>query len=201
MRKLVLTVGVVGFLAGAVSAQYRRPANVPRPPQIPLAQPGVPQLNPNSAAAPVTNPAQLNSTLTNVPSASVYIPPRPYGYGNTYYVNNPYPPFGYPSGGFTGMAAPSGQFYAVLGGPAPSNPFVSNFPNSPTWGNMTGMAPNGQPWAYPFNVYNFNNLPQYPIMMNAPVVGQSNGWLPNPAPAVNPNNFGVQAIPGINGLR
>lgn len=199
MRFLLYSSATIVLLTAVVSAQstVRRPGT-PQPTNIPLQQSSVPQFNPNG-------------NRTGLPSTTVYTsPPRYYGgYGPTYIINNnnnanAYP-YGYPSGGFTGNQAPSGQFYAILGGPAPSNPFISNAnPMQQTWQNTTGVNANGQPWQYPFNFYNFNNMPQYPqIMNNAPVVGQTNGFFPNQQPGgpVQPNNFGIQAVPGINAIR
>jgi hypothetical protein len=209
MRLFTLTAACAACLMTApfASAQAKRAAPQPQQPPtfIPLHQPFAPQMNPRAGQVPVINPAQLTPGVNGVPGSTVYVPPF-YRNGvnanfpGSVYVINRYNPYGYPAGGFTGVAANSGQFYAFMGGPAPTNPFVSNIsPVNSTWPNATGLSPTGQPWNFPFGYYNFSNLPQYPMMMNAPVVGQSNGFFPNPQPPAV-NEFGVQQVPGINGF-
>ena len=170
--RLLLSSLVVGFLATSASAQVRQP--------LPRAGQGVPGSN-------VITPMRTFS---------------PYG-GNNYFINNGNATnnssFGNPSYGFNGMQS-SGQFYAIMGGPAPSNPFVNNT-NSfrQTWPN--GNSAFVQQSKLPFNTYNFTNQQPMPgFMNNAPVVGQANGFFPNqgPVPAA-PNNNGP-VFQGLNGF-
>jgi len=138
-----------------------------------------------------------------VPGSTVIAPVRhfgPYG-GNNYFINNGNSSFGNNSYGFTGTPS-SGQFYAILGGPAPSNPFVNNTsPFRQNWPN-NGATPFGQHQGLPFPTYNFNNQPQMPAFNNAPVVGQANGFFPNQPPAApGPNNNNnMPMFPGLNGF-
>lgn len=169
------------------------------PTSIPIFQPTVPNGNAYGSRLVVNPSYTLPGPSFNTPGTAVYVPPRYVGTPGSVYWNNPSPyAFGAPSGGFQGMTASNGQFYSVYGGsPAPTNPFVSNVaPIAQTWPNTTGVNGYGPPWQYPFQGLN-NNLPQYPMIMNAPVVGQSNGLFQPAQPVGPPNNFGVQIVPGI----
>ncbi|MEI7685931.1 MAG: hypothetical protein WCL32_12965 [Planctomycetota bacterium] len=137
-----------------------------------------------------------------VPGSTVIAPVRhfgPYG-GNNYFINNGNnSSYGNNSYGFTGTTT---SFYTILGGPAPSSPFVNNtIPFHQNWPN-NGATPFGQQQGLPFPVHNFNNQSQMPAFNNAPVVGQANGFFPNQppaAPGLN-NNNNLQMFPGINGF-
>ena len=208
MRTFALTAALAGIFAAAPVASAQFGVRKIQTPNIPIQQSSVPTSNPVQHS--VTNPLQMTPGVNNVPGSMVYVPPRYVNYpGSTYIVNNynngTNNPYGYPSGGFNGYTASSGQFYAMMGGPAQGNPFLGNVPAiQPTWTNGTGVNASGQPWSYPFNSYNFNYLPQYPYLVNAPtVVGQANGFFPNQPPAIGQpapkNNFGIQQVPGLNG--
>jgi hypothetical protein len=192
--------------------------------KLPKLQPPAAQPAPSATPAgqiTVSSPVLPTAGVNGVPGANVYLPPsyansvnysgypgsmyygaRYYPYGNNPYGYNPY---GYAAGGMSG-AVPSGQFYAFLGGPAATNPFANNgILAASNWVNATGLPFNGQPWNAPPNYLNFSNNPPYPAFTAAPVVGQSNGFFPNPAlplgaPAPQ-NNFGILNVPGINGNR
>lgn len=207
MRAILWTGVVIATTTSFVHAQVT-PAPPRQGPGVPLQQSRVPQMNPVARQVPTSNPLTMVPGVNGVPGSTVYTPQRYYPrVGNTYVINNynngTNNPFGVPSTGFQGGFA-SGQFYSNLGGPAPSNPFVGNVPPiQQTWPRATGVGVNGQPWNFPFQYYNFNNTPQFPQIVNAPVVGQSNGLFPpQPNPFGDPrqNPFGVQVVPGLNGF-
>lgn len=201
MRSLLLTAAAFASITPLASAQYRNPT-------IPLQQSSVPQMNPNAGRMMIANPQQMGNGT--VPGSTVFVPPRYVNNtGSTYIINNynngNNNPFGTPAGGFNGLTASSGQFYAVMGGPAATNPFIGNVAPIPQqWPSTLGGNRFNQQTSTPFNYYNFTNQPQYPYMLNAPtVVGQANGFFPNQPAAVappQPNNFGVQMVPGLNGF-
>jgi len=197
MRLCALTAACAFFVNAVPSASAQLPP-APQPPGGRVNFPDVSRLTPG---------------VNGVPGSTVYLPPyyrngAVYYNGPTYIMNryNPYG-YGYAYGGFNGFPANSGQFYAFMGGPAPTNPFLGNAnPFAPTWANTPGMSPTGQPWNMPFG---YNNLPQYPGFGNNPFGGPPNGILPFPQPPFQPpviqppapqNNFGVQNVPGINGF-
>src|SRR5262245_11055220 len=138
MRLLAPTAAFAAFLtiapfAAAQSKQAPRPQQPPT--IIPLQQPFAPQINPRAGQVPVVNPSQLTPGVNGVPGSTVYVPPYyRNGVPGSVYVINRYNPYGYPTGGFNGLTANSGQFYAFMGVPAPTNPFVSNIsPVNSTW--------------------------------------------------------------------
>lgn len=206
MRKLMFTFAALGSVCPLASAQ------LPKSPTIPLQQNSVPVMNPLGGRVVVTQSQQMGlaSGVGNTAGSMVYVPPRYINYPGTNYVinnsnNGSQNPFGYPAGGFTGYnASPVVQFNAIMGGSALPNPFSSNaVPLPQTWSNTTGVGPNGRPWGMPAGFGPGAMMPQYPQLVNAPqVVGQANGFFPNQPPPVaqpaNPNNFGIQVIPGLN---
>ena len=156
------------------------------------------------AQAKHVNP-NVTPGVNGTPGTAVVLP-RYYGaYGGYYNYNyfnynaafmnaNGYYP------GFGQQTMPTGQFYMMMGGPAPSNPFAGNInaltggSNFATNSNLPGYTQNS---VLPFGYYNFTNIPQNPMLNFAPVVGQSNGYFAAPQmplPPQNPTGFGVQGI-------
>jgi hypothetical protein len=167
------------------------------------------------AQAKHINTANLTPGVGGVAGTTVRTVPGYYGGPQGYYNYNYFNyntafmnAYGYYPG-FNNAMLPTGQFYMMLGGPAPSNPFPNKFAsappfqtiNNPAMYNLPGYAPTS---VLPFGYYNYTNIPQNPMLNFAPVVGQSNGFFAAPQaplPVQDPTQFGVQGVNGFGNLK